>query len=914
MSVERIDIVITENGSRVVSRNIKEIGDTAKSTGSILNELKGILAGLGLALGVRELIDYIDTYQRIAQKLTTVTEGHANLSRVMHEVFDIANRTYQPVEETAAAYQRMAIATQHLGTAQADVLRMTETLSKAVALSGVTAQTAKAGLYQLAEGMEADRLQGQHLRAMISDLPLLARKLADAMGTNLAGLREMGKTGKLTAEVLQQAIMKIGPEVDTMFAKLNPTIAQTFTVLKNKVTEFIGGAGEMSGVSRVIGQGILFIADNIGTVIKAILAFGAAYSVVLGAQFIATLARASAALIAFALSNPFTAILAAISGIIAAMYLFGDTVEIVKGSGITLQDYMVGAFSMISTYAGQAWTAIKSGASEAYDVASGLWAQYGPTISSYLSEAWNAYKAYANTIIGIAVGYYNAIVGLWQAYGPAIMSFIEPVFKWFGEMWNNLVGWAKSAYDYIIANWSSWASTMGGYLETYVSIVKGVWNTIIGGFVGVYGAIVAAFEGLPAAMGDIAYRAANALIEPIQRGINKIISGLNSIGAGLTPLSESGVGNPFAGAADNLGKDVAKSFSESLSRDYVGAVGDSVKKAVTESTAGKIIAGSFTDALGKDYVGGVADAAKKTSAGVVNELNAAAAKAALDRKNREAVGDLIGKRDPTHNPNDLNAGKKTGKEKEEKDAFLEAQKKLLKEIKEPMDNYLLNMRALDQLMKDGKITNEEYQKSWEKIRLKLLETQTDAFSGIERGLIKIHQEATNSAKLIEDALTNAFKKAEDAFIDFIKTGKVDFKSFVSSIIEDLARIAWKQSITAPLSGFLSNLFGGAGSSGTSSFASVGSSLLGGIKSLFGFATGGSFTVGGSGGVDSQMVAFPASPGETVSIARPGQSGGANSQQVINFNITTPNPTAFKQSESQIAARMQRLAARANRVS
>lgn len=40
--------------------------------------------------------------------------------------------------------------------------------------------------------------------------------------------------------------------------------------------------------------------------------------------------------------------------------------------------------------------------------------------------------------------------------------------------------------------------------------------------------------------------------------------------------------------------------------------------------------------------------------------------------------------------------------------------------------------------------------------------------------------------------------------------------------------------------------------------------------ISGFATGGSFKVGGSGGIDSQLVQFRASPDETVSITKPGQ--------------------------------------------
>lgn len=48
-----------------------------------------------------------------------------------------------------------------------------------------------------------------------------------------------------------------------------------------------------------------------------------------------------------------------------------------------------------------------------------------------------------------------------------------------------------------------------------------------------------------------------------------------------------------------------------------------------------------------------------------------------------------------------------------------------------------------------------------------------------------------------------------------------------------------------------------------------------------FANGGSFTVGGSGGVDSQFVPFLATPGERVTVTKPGQSGGGT---VNHFSI------------------------------
>jgi len=70
--------------------------------------------------------------------------------------------------------------------------------------------------------------------------------------------------------------------------------------------------------------------------------------------------------------------------------------------------------------------------------------------------------------------------------------------------------------------------------------------------------------------------------------------------------------------------------------------------------------------------------------------------------------------------------------------------------------------------------------------------------------------------LVGDSVVDAFKGMEDALVDFVKNGKLSFKSLVDSILEDLARIAIRQSITKPLfNAFSSALSAGLGGSGTS---------------------------------------------------------------------------------------------------
>ncbi len=106
-------------------------------------------------------------------------------------------------------------------------------------------------------------------------------------------------------------------------------------------------------------------------------------------------------------------------------------------------------------------------------------------------------------------------------------------------------------------------------------------------------------------------------------------------------------------------------------------------------------------------------------------------------------------------------------------------------------------------------------------------------------------------------------------------------------------------------GWLGGAFGFGGGSTASMAAAAGNSgAMEGVL-LGAFASGGSFTVGGAGGTDSQMVGFKATPGERVTVETPGQQRARGG---INFNgplvaVYANDPSAFNRSRGQMGAEM-----------
>lgn len=133
---------------------------------------------------------------------------------------------------------------------------------------------------------------------------------------------------------------------------------------------------------------------------------------------------------------------------------------------------------------------------------------------------------------------------------------------------------------------------------------------------------------------------------------------------------------------------------------------------------------------------------------------------------------------------------------------------------------------------------------------------TAAVQTMTEGLAKAQQEAaqlgeTMSVDLFESS-KNAFEQIQDQFKQTLKNM---INEWISSGIRDLFKNL----------GF----FSGKG---------------GFFKSLFpGFATGGSFTVGGRGGTDNNLVAFRASRGEQVTVSTPAQQAAMSGAGGIIFN-------------------------------
>ncbi|MDC4868586.1 tape measure protein [Acinetobacter baumannii] len=279
----RLVIVIDAKNAERNARNlgneldsIERKGDFATKSMDALSvatrQLAGYMAGL---VTVSAAISKMDTYTGLQNRLKLVTNNQVELNKATEDTFRIAQKTYSAWDSVLQVYQRFSDNAKTLNLTMDDTARLTETVSKAVAISGASAQAADAALVQFGQALASGTLRGEELNSVMEQTPALAKAIAQGMGITVGELRSVAAEGKITSQEIVKALRNVEKDVDALFAKTDITIGQSLTLLNNEITKFVGESGKGSGAAQVLAGNIQTLAGNLDVLTSAMMVGGA---------------------------------------------------------------------------------------------------------------------------------------------------------------------------------------------------------------------------------------------------------------------------------------------------------------------------------------------------------------------------------------------------------------------------------------------------------------------------------------------------------------------------------------------------------------------------------------------------------------------------------------------------------------
>ena len=439
------------------------------------------------------------------------------------------------------------------------------------------------------------------------------------------------------------------------------------------------------------------------------------------------------------------------------------------------------------------------------------------------------------------------------------------------EVWSRIGLSLDAALARMAAGWEGLKAASSAALEGTIAGVVSFGDRTAAIFQGAYDAAVAIWGSLPGAIGDFAFQAANGLISGVEAMLNGVVTRINSFietlnaalallpewatGEGgvrigiLDPVELGRIGNPFEGAATAAGAAAADAFSAALSRTYLEppdlGLGAMAEDARARADGYCEAAGMLADAAGRPLASW--KALKDAVTGTGTEAETALADAATS-------ADAL-----TTGLNDT-ATAADGAGRAARDAGTAAA--------------------------DG------------------AETALTGWQAVTAALADYAAKARDIGGDIGSALVGAFQSAENAIGDFVKTGKLDFRDLVTSMIADLAKLAARRFILGPIANALSGALSGAGGIFANILHAggmVGAPGPGRLVPALAFAGAPRMHNGGWAGLRSDEVPAILQRGERVLSRREAAGYGQAGGSTVNVTINARDAESFRQSRTQVAS-------------
>lgn len=271
-TIAELGVQIRTNGVREAARDLDKFEQSSGKAEKSVNQLAAtakrafaaFLATGGVALATREWIRQSDVWAQMRGRLQLVMESHNGLVKAQKELFLISQRTGSSLEATYDLYTKLAQSSDALRGNQEKLVKVTDLVSKSLALSGADAASASAVIRQFSQALAAGALRGDEFVSVMEGAPRLARAIADGLGVPIGKLREFASEGKLTAEIVTTALTRSGKAIDAEFSKLPLTVGRSAQAVKNSLLQLIGETDTAAGATRGLAQEVKRLADVLG--------------------------------------------------------------------------------------------------------------------------------------------------------------------------------------------------------------------------------------------------------------------------------------------------------------------------------------------------------------------------------------------------------------------------------------------------------------------------------------------------------------------------------------------------------------------------------------------------------------------------------------------------------------------------
>lgn len=386
---------------------LDKMADNFQKAGSkadgLMGKISGIAAGIASITTVQKLVNLSDDVTSAQARLNLLVTDGGSVDELEAKIMASANRSRSAYLDTASAVAKLGLNAGNAFDHDMDqVIAFMEQVNKQFVIGGATAQEQSNAMVQLTQAMAAGALRGEELNSILDSAPGIARAIEQYMGVAEGSIKEYAAEGKVTAQVVKNALLSVADETNAKFESMPMTWAQVWTMMSNIALQAL----------EPVLTFINWLANNIEIIGPLVLGVAAALAVYL----IATKGVAAATKVWTAVQTAFNAVMALnpvfliIMGIIlliALIYAVVAAVNRVTGASTSATGIIRGAVLVLA--------AIIS------NTVIGL-------LNAIIQFIWSIF---VEPFLGIIEWILNVCNGGFNSFGDVVAKLIGNIISWF---------------------------------------------------------------------------------------------------------------------------------------------------------------------------------------------------------------------------------------------------------------------------------------------------------------------------------------------------------------------------------------------------------------------------------------------------------------------------------------------------
>lgn len=223
------------NAGNQQDRFNRRIRDGTAAADGLWSKLKGIAATVGGLAATKKIVGVSDDLASTRARLNLLVDDGGSVSELEQKIMASAQRSRSAYFDTASAVAKLGL---NAGAAfdhdMDQVIAFMEQVNKQFVIGGATAQEQSNAMIQLTQAMAAGALRGEELNSILDGAPGIARAIEQYMGIAEGTIKNVAAEGKVTAEVVKNALFAMADETNAKFESMPKTWAQVWTSMQNK--------------------------------------------------------------------------------------------------------------------------------------------------------------------------------------------------------------------------------------------------------------------------------------------------------------------------------------------------------------------------------------------------------------------------------------------------------------------------------------------------------------------------------------------------------------------------------------------------------------------------------------------------------------------------------------------------------